>query len=104
MEHPGPLLRMRSNCGRASAYQKSCNRATPRLKLACTAGAEETVNETVPRRSPVSAGTAASGACEHGRASAHAAATVLSHEFILTEAPDSLLANTPPSIIPPQGL
>src|SRR6185437_1317963 len=51
MAQVGSRLRIRSNCGCDSSYQKSCSRATPRLKLAWVEGAQETENEMVPRRS-----------------------------------------------------
>ena len=50
--HDGSAATIFSNCGRASSYQKSWSNATPRLKLARTAGEHETGNDTVPRRSP----------------------------------------------------
>jgi hypothetical protein len=46
---------MRSNCTRASSYQKSCSNATPRSKGFCTLAAHETGKSTVPSRSPAGA-------------------------------------------------
>src|ERR1700735_2238903 len=51
MAQLGSLLTSRLNWARASSYQKSCSRATPRLKGACDSAAQETGNETVPSRS-----------------------------------------------------
>ena len=42
---------IRSDWARASSYQKSCSKATARLKDACDAVAQETGNDTVPSRS-----------------------------------------------------
>src|SRR5271170_1310109 len=47
----GSAFSICSNCRCASSYQKSCSKATPRLKGACTAAEHETEKETVPRRS-----------------------------------------------------
>jgi hypothetical protein len=48
----GSAFAIRSNCGCASAYQKSCSSATPRSNDACSPGEHETENETAPSRSP----------------------------------------------------
>ena len=49
--HAGSAFAISPNCRSASGYQKSCSNATPRLKDACTDGAQVTAKDTVPRRS-----------------------------------------------------
>src|ERR1700721_1763220 len=51
MAHWGSSFAIRSNCGCASSYQKSCSKATPRLKGARTDGEQETGKDTFPKRS-----------------------------------------------------
>src|SRR5579863_5061893 len=57
----GSDFAMRSNCGRASSYQKSWSNATPRLKGARTDAEQDTEKDTSPRRSPVGTAGAAAG-------------------------------------------
>src|ERR1700728_927693 len=67
---------IRVNCRCASSYQKSCSRATPRLKGARTAGAQDTPKLTVPSFSSGSmARLAANGAAPGGAAPGEAAPT-----------------------------
>src|ERR1700722_18800169 len=71
MAQEGSAATIFSNCGRASSYQKSWSNATPRLKLVCTDGEQETGNDNVPKCSswadaaepvaPCAAALAASG-------------------------------------------
>src|SRR6202165_159968 len=52
MAQPGSRFTIRSNCGCASSYQKSCSNATPRLKGVRTDGEHETAKDTFPSCSP----------------------------------------------------
>ncbi len=51
MAQPGSLFTSRSNWLLASSYQKSCSRATPRLKGTWDAGVQEIEMIQVPSRS-----------------------------------------------------
>src|SRR5271155_2584229 len=58
----GSAFAIRSNCGRASSYQKSWSSATPRLKGARTDAEQDTENDTSPSLSPGGAAVGATGA------------------------------------------
>src|ERR1700722_8977469 len=69
MAQAGSRAAIRVNCRSASSYQKSCSSATPRLKGARIAGAQDTPKVTVPSFSSGSIGRlTADGAAPGGAA------------------------------------
>src|SRR5579863_3099026 len=59
MAQAGSAFAIRSNCGRASSYQKSWSKATPRLKGARTDAEQDTEKDTSPSFSPAGAAVGA---------------------------------------------